>query len=338
MSRNENNKLYQITPFSENAILIFSLIVFALISVATILLEPSLVARFYPLLPDKGPAWYFWQLPSATTLTRITYWTGYAVHQLVLWALLFQVRRNPQPKTGGISRLNLWVLGINLLFVILHLVQTQLWYDGLARDVPIWTSQGSVIVMLVLILYMELPRRGLFWGKSFQPPRRLNDFIRSWHGIYISWAIVYTFWFHPMDGNWGLMSGFIYMFLLFIQLSLFDTRLHFNRGWIVLLESFVAIHGTLITVYKDNPVWPMFLFGFAVMFFLTQMHTWKMPVWLKWTLLGAFLVSVILVYALVRGFNHIYEVTFIPVALYGGVLVLIGIGKILDRLPDRVKR
>lgn len=44
----------------------------------------------------------------------------------------------------------------------LHLVQTWLWYDGLAQDVPIWSSQGSVIVMLVLILFLEMPRRGLW--------------------------------------------------------------------------------------------------------------------------------------------------------------------------------
>ncbi len=43
-----------------------------------------------------------------------------------------------------------------------HLVQTWLWYDGLAQDVPIWSSQGSVIVMLVLILFLETPRRGLW--------------------------------------------------------------------------------------------------------------------------------------------------------------------------------
>lgn len=50
----------------------------------------------------------------------------------------------------------------------------------------------------------------------------------------------------------GRLSGFLYMFLLFIQLGLFDTPLHFNRGRIVLFESFVAVHGTLITVHKHN--------------------------------------------------------------------------------------
>ena len=34
--------------------------------------------------------------------------------------------------------------------------QTHIWYDGLAQDVPIWTSQFSVIIMLVIILLASL--------------------------------------------------------------------------------------------------------------------------------------------------------------------------------------
>ena len=135
-----------------------------------------------------------------------------------------------------------------------------------------------------------------------------------------------------MEGNWGLISGFIYMFLLFIQLSLFDTPIHRNGAWIVLLEVFVAVHGTLITVYKHNPIWPMFLFGFLVMFVLTQIHTLKIPAWTRWLTLGLFIAAVVLVYGLIRGFGQVYEVSFIPVALYGGAVGLLALGVVIEKL------
>ena len=312
---------------STRSVFLGAIAAFAVLSAATALLHPAIVARFYPLLPDKGAAWYFWQLPTTTTLTRITYWTGYVVHQLVIWVVLFKAHKLSDAN-GPVTRFTILALGINVAFVTLHLVQTYFWYDGLAQDVPIWTSQGSVIVMLVVILFMEIPHRGLIWGRKAKVPSGTYNLLRNWHGIYIAWAITYTFWFHPMDGNWGLLSGFIYMFLLFIQLSMFNTSVHMNRKWVVLLEAFVVVHATLITVYKANPIWPMFMVGFLVMFVLTQMHELPWARRFRWPILVVFVLGVVALYVFVRGVEHIYEITFIPVALYGGALGLwlVGLG------------
>jgi hypothetical protein len=324
---------------SDTALLLAALGVFGVLAIATGLLSPAMVARFYPLPPDTGAAWYYWQLANTTTLARITYWAGYAAHQIVLWVVLFKAvgraRKDAADGTArqvGVGRFNIIAMGLNIAFVALHLVQTYFWYDGLAQDVPIWTSQGSVIVMLVLVLYLEIPRRGLFWGKRFNPAARTYKFVRNWHGIYIAWAVTYTFWFHPMDGNWGLLSGFIYIFLLFIQLSMFNTRLHSNMGWVILMESFVAVHATLITIYKDNPIWPMFMVGFLVMLVFTQMHGLPWARKLRWPITIAFVLGVAALYVFVRGTEHVYEVTFIPVALYGGALALVLIGWAVDRI------
>ena len=308
-----------------------SLGAFGVLAVVSALITPAIVDRFYPLLPDRGADWYYWQLPHSQVANRITYWVGYGLHQIVLWALLFKARE-VNAVGNKVTRFNIIVLGINVLFVALHLAQTYFWYDGLAQDVPIWTSQGSVIVMLVLILFMEIPHRGLIWGKRFPVPATTYEFVRKWHGFYISWAVVYTFWFHPMDSNWGLLSGFVYMFLLFIQLSLFNTKIHMNRKWLVLLEFGVTVHATIITIYKENPIWPMFMVGFLVMLVLTQMHEFRMPTWAKWTILVAFLLGVGALYVFVRGIEQIYEITFIPVALYGGALALLGLGLIVERI------
>lgn len=321
---------------------IFSLLSFGIITIAMVLLTPY-VTRVYPLLDDKGASWYFWKLPAPHRVVRISSWTGYILHQISIFTLFFAGRKT-KPEKGMVSKLNLMILGVNLLFVVLHQIQTVLWYDGLAQDVPVFTSQGSVIVMLVLVLYLMIPRRGLFFGKKFNPPQRLYRFIRQWHGLYICWALIYTFWFHPMEGNWGMVSGFMYMFLLFIQMSLFNTRVHFNAFWIVLLEGGVAIHGALITLYKEQldlmesstgNVWAMFLFGFLVMFIVTQMYTLKWRKSVYYIVSGIFILALCLVYSLLRGWNHIFEITFIPVALYGGVLLLIGMGYLIENIGKK---
>ncbi|NQT58801.1 MAG: hypothetical protein HQ557_07450 [Bacteroidetes bacterium] len=311
-----------------------SILTFALVTVLTAVMAPSLVKKYYPLPPDPGAAWYGWQLAAGSTAARISYWLGFALHFSTVLYIGYRGKGVKPAKRGGITKYNLLMFIVNLFFVLLHMVQTYFWYDGLAKDVPVWSSQGSVIVMLILILYLMVPKRGLFWGKSFKPPQRMLKFIRTWHGPYIALALIYTFWFHPMDGNWGLLSGFVYMFLLFIQLILFNTKIHFNRAWIVLLEFGVAIHGTLITVYKDMEIWPMFMFGFLAMFFLTQLFTWKIPTVWKWLSLGAFIVSILLVYGFIRGFEHIYEVLFIPTALYGGAAALLGIGYLWEKITS----
>ncbi|MGC7094338.1 hypothetical protein ACPZ19_06725 [Amycolatopsis lurida] len=41
--------------------------------------------------------------------------------------------------------MNVIALAANLGFIALHEVQTQLFYDGLAQDVSIFSSQGSVV-------------------------------------------------------------------------------------------------------------------------------------------------------------------------------------------------
>ncbi|MDA7916273.1 hypothetical protein N9B94_03465 [Verrucomicrobia bacterium] len=64
---------------------------------------------------------------------------------------------------------------------------------GLAQDVSIWSSQWSVIIMLVLILHMENQRRGIVFGKKIRFLTETERVVRKYHGYIFSWAIVYTF-------------------------------------------------------------------------------------------------------------------------------------------------
>lgn len=193
------------------------------------LLSPRLQPLLVTLLPDQGPAWYYWKLPARGFWAMFSVWTFYLGHQFAMWTAIYWAQRNRDKFVtslpSGLTRYNVAALGINAFFVFLHLLQTHLWFDGLAQDVPIWTSQGSVIVMLSVILVMENQRRGLFVGRKAGRPftARVSGFFMRVHSYVFAWALVYTFWFHPMAADPQLLSGFFHMFLLFTQMSLAYT-------------------------------------------------------------------------------------------------------------------
>src|SRR5262249_39192269 len=157
-------------------------------------------------------------------------------------------------------------LGVNALFIILHFIQTHIWYDALAQNVSVFSSQGSVIVLLVWVLLMENNRRGLFFGQKMPISQCILQFARKYHGYYFSWAIIYTFWYHPMENTAGHLIGFFYMFLLLLQSSLFFTGVHINKYWTFTQEILVLAHGTMVAIVNGNNLWPMFFFGFGGIF------------------------------------------------------------------------
>ena len=281
-----------------------------------------------PHAPDAGASWYYWKLIEPTAASRLTAWGFYLLHQVSFWALIAYAQRTAgrdRPRySHSLRSANYLALGVNGFFVALHLVQTHLWYDGLAQDVSIWSSLGSVVVMLVWVLLMENPRRGLFFGREVGFPRRLTEVARRYHGYYFAWAIVYTFWYHPMEATSGHLIGFLYLFLLLLQGSLFLTRAHVNRWWTLALEVAVLAHGTLVAIMQGEGMWPMFAFGFGAIFVITQMHGlgWSRPV--RGLVLAAYVAGVLGVYGPL-GWGRLSEVLRIPLIDYAAVFALAGI-------------
>jgi hypothetical protein len=274
-----------------------------------------------PHLPDQGASWYYWKLPEPTVWTRLTSWGLYLAHQVSLWALIYYGQTRVKSYTTGLHRVNIAALAVNALFIGLHFVQTQIWYDGLAQDVSIFSSQGSVIAMLVWILLMENGRRGLFFGRKAPIRQTIIQFARKYHGYLFAWAAVYTFWYHPMENTPGHLVGFLYMFLLLLQGSLFLTRAHTNKWWTASLEVAVLVHGTLVAIYQGNNIWPMFAFGFGGIFIITQMHGLGLSARVKWLLVSVYAVLATWVYAY-RGLAKLNEIIRIPLIEYLLVFVL----------------
>lgn len=294
-----------------------------------------------PLLPDQGMAWYYWKLPNPTFWSRATSWGFYLAHQIAMWVLIYIGQKSNLKYSASLHKVNIWALGVNAFFIGLHFVQTHIWYDGLAQDVSIFSSQGSVIVLLVWIILMENPRRGIVFGKKMPISKEIIAFARKYHGYFFAWATIYTFWYHPMVSTSGHLIGFVYMFLLLLQGSLFFTRVHINKWWTVVNEFTVLIHGTLVAVMQGNGIWPMFAFGFGGIFIITQMHGLGLSRLVRGLLLAIYIGLALWVYS-GRGWASLNEIIRIPVIDYLAVLILaglFGLGLWLARLvSDRIVR
>ena len=284
------------------------------------------------LLPDKGSSWYYWKLPRRIPETMIIVWSLYAAHQFSAWFSIYWAQSNLKSITSSkLSLYNYAVLSINVIFSIIHLIETHILFDGLAQDVPIWTSQGSVILMLVFVLIIENRRRGFFLGYKVEKPFtvKVTGFFRKIHTYVFSWALVYTFWFHPMAVDPQLLSGFIYMFFLFTQMSLAWTRIHLDPRWIIFLESYVAVHALIVAVYNtlmhgSADIWPMFFSGFISMLVFTYQYGLKTSKRVKLGLTAAYSLFLIFLYApkplgLGREISYLIRLEFswIPIILYG---------------------
>jgi len=221
-------------------------------------------------------------------------------------------------------------LAANAFFITVHLLQTHLWYDGLAQDVAEFTSQASVTLMLVAILIMENQRRGLFFGKRAPLPKNVVKTIRHYHGYYFSWAIIYTFWYHPMDFTSGHLLGFTYMFLLLLQSSLFFTRMHVNPYWTIVQELSVVIHAVIVAIMNTDG-WPRFLTGFLGLFVITQMHGLGLSRATRWVIGLAYIGLLAVVYSR-PGTNHVIEAMMIPAFELVAVFILSFLVWIISRL------
>ncbi|MBN2878342.1 MAG: hypothetical protein JXN65_01820 [Clostridia bacterium] len=281
------------------------------------------------LLEDKGAAWYYWKLPEASLWATITAWGLYAAHQITAWYLVYKISKQPQSEKGKASRLNVIFLVVNAVFILLHIAQTMLFYDGLAQQVPVMSSQGSVIVMLVMILILMNSRRGIFFGKKVKLPKEAVGWVFKSHGFYIAWAVVYTFWFHPAEGTLGHLMGFFYLFMLFTQMSLAGTRFHNDTKWVTVLEVYVAVHGAIVAIEAANGMWPMFFFGFMMMFVVTALYGLTKKKGIILAISIAYILLALLVFSGVLGNDNtladIHQVTWIPIILYALVFVLIGL-------------
>jgi hypothetical protein len=283
--------------------------------------------------PDRGDFWYLWQLKNPTVWTRLSAWLPYCLHQVAIWYLIAHAREARPRYIFGLHSFNVWALAINGGFVLVHIAQTRLFYDGLAQDVHEATSMMSVVLMLFLILLMENGRRGLFFGRKVRALTGVGDTVRRYHGYYFSWAIIYTFWYHPVEITAGHLAGFAYMMMLMLQGSLLFTRFHTNRWWTMFLETTFVIHGALVAYFimqkGENGPWSMFMFGGIAVFLITQLHG------LGLSLKGKLAIALPLIGAIIGFYSfmpeHVMGLARLPMIMYAGTFLMFGVVWVLIR-------
>lgn len=279
--------------------------------------------------PDQGATWYIWQLPDPSVWTRLAAWGGYALHQVTIWGLIYYAQSRRFKYVKGLHSVNLIALAANAGFIGLHILQTKITYDGLAQDVHIFTSLGSVLLMLVMILIMENQRRGLAFGKKLPMMEALTRGLRKYHGYYISWAIIYTFWYHPIETTLGHLMGTFYTIMIMLQGSLFLTRIHTNKWWMLTMELMVVVHGTMVayvTHLSDDPAGgtpAQFFFGFMGIFIITQMHGLGLSKNTRWIFAAAYMAAVAVYYSFFSdSWTDIVEITLVGAIEYMAILVI----------------
>ena len=319
-----------------NRVWSIAIILAALATSCILFLQPSLDQ--VNLLPDQGAAWYFWKRPDPNFTSQASAWGGYLVHQFFIWGVIIWAKKNREALKDRtkLHFINWVALAGTAAFGVLHFFQTAIWYDGLAQNVSVFSSQASVILLLVVVLMIEAPRRGVFFGTGGKNFIGVKPFLIKYHGFYFSWAVVYTFWFHPMETTWGHLFGFFYTFLLMIQAGFIFTRVHTNRWWTLTLEVLVLFHGVVVALLAGQEFWTMFLFGFLAMFIVTQMHGLGLSRLLRWLFGGLFLIALIVIYS-ERGWGQAHEILRIPVIDYILVFVLTALILIIKRLVRKIR-
>lgn len=274
--------------------------------------------------PDRGPSWYLWKTTHWDWVNVICVWSLFIIHFIGNIYLIIKIQRF---KPRGFNNFHVKLYFFNVIFIILHYVQTALNFDGLAKYIPIWTSQGSVIVLLVVMLVMLSPLRGFIFGKKINSS--IVKPLYPIHGFFFVFAITLTFWYHPLYFTFGHLLGFIYIFILMAQYMMVTLKPHTNIKWLSLIETFVFIHAIVIAVVVQKSAnWEIFAFGFATIFMFSTIYGLiknknliiKLQIGFGLIYITYYIITIIL------GMNKLFDlvqIIFIPLTEYGFALLLI---------------
>lgn len=208
---------------------------------------------------------------------------------------------------------------MNLCGVLLHVLQTHFWFDGLARDTPEILALGSVALLLVWVMVMESGKRGVCFGAGRRVLRgELVRCGRDLHPWVFSWACVWNFWFHPCVGYGAFVLGFWYKFMLLVQASLMMTNVHRGKWWRLVLETWVLVHGVLTPLFVQHQrtgLWIMFFMGFLGTFVGNQLYAPEFGIERRGKLIvgGAYLIAAMM-FLLRFGLKNAYVIAAVPVA------------------------
>ncbi|KAI8085870.1 uncharacterized protein B0P05DRAFT_534038 [Gilbertella persicaria] len=276
------------------------------------------------------PFAYPWRQVNPSQLGEWIAWTFYLVHQVSQWLILARVQLSKQKQVRWSDDYQWWnwqMVYLNSFMAVYKIIHGHLFYDGLSLTVPEGVAQGSVVVILVFAIIMAIPYRGIIFGYGKKPASDpVIQFIRKYHGYGMSFGTVLNFHYHPVEGTMGHCFGFIYQCLLIWQSTNFLHRSHRNKTWVLFLEIWVFIHGTLTALIQPGIGWQIFSYGFMVMFLVNQVFQTRFSQ-NRFGLSALYSLFFIWAYYGFRKDKGYYRATFIPVSEYLCVYFALGVGK-----------
>ena len=343
----------------------FSLIVLA----ATRLLGRKLRINFPRLPVWRGVLWYRWKsLPSKEALefspfTGINFpyslkvrarsaWIGFFLHltfvfSMIVWAeIRYSNNRahncpNPAPPdwcswTTVLELPHYIFLAGTGLFMLLHLLQTHLKYDGIAQDTAELCPIIGTVLTLVVLALMQQTERGLVFGYGLEGETfiALTNIARRFHPFVVAWNIMFTFWYHPMEGGWHHLPGFLPLFCILIQGCLLFTTAHLNPIWRVGLELMGFPHAIYVEyTHPDRCRWKMLLTGVLLTPLVVHFHQFNISVAVMATLFIGYISLVILLYRNMP-MSQWTEPLHFPILIFSLIFVVYGLLYIPYRITN----
>ncbi|RCH90840.1 hypothetical protein CU098_009419, partial [Rhizopus stolonifer] len=260
------------------------------------------------------PFAYPWRLVYPNEFGQCMAWSAYLVHQFAQWFILAKVQLGKQENAVRWSDNYQWwnwqMVYLNSLMLIFKLIHGHVYYDGLAATVPEGIAQGSVVAILVIAIIMAIPRRGIIFGLGKSSSASVVQFIKKYHGYVMSFGTVLNFHYHPVS--------------------------HRSKSWVLLLETWVFIHGTLTALIQPGIGWQIFSYGFMAIFLVNQIFQ------LKISQSKLFITILYSLYTLtmwlgLKKDKAYYRATFIPISEYICVYIALTIGNITKYLVKKVQ-
>ncbi|KAI3662282.1 hypothetical protein MP638_001479 [Amoeboaphelidium occidentale] len=212
---------------------------------------------------------------------------GYLIHQVGQFIILYKAR---EAKEKGLltwtsnDRMNPYaksMLALNIVCAVLHYLQTQYFYDGLAAILPEVPLLFAGVSCLIVVFIFKFRTRGIAFGWKANWPllKEFCDFVGKYHGYIASFSIILTFWHHPFEATWSHLTGFFHISLLLFQSSTLLQEAHRNKYWAALLEITICVHGTVVAYYQNfigGALFRMFLSSYILLYILSVI--WGLPI------------------------------------------------------------
>ncbi|CAO3656144.1 unnamed protein product [Mucor fragilis] len=324
-----------------------------LVTVLALWNSPNTWSDFYNSKPIKGdmgfgrfsirgsryingkytPFAYPWRRIEPSQIGKMIAWFTYAVHQFGQWFILAMVQLSKKKQTRWSDDYQWWnwqMVYLNGFMAVYKLVHGHMFYDGLAIDVAEGIAQGSVVLILVFAIIIAIPYRGVIFGYGKRPASdAVIQFVRKYHGYAMSFGTVLNFHYHPVEGTMGHTFGFIYQCMLIWQSTNFLHKSHRNKSWVLFLETWVFIHGTLTALIQPGIGWQIFSYGFMIMFLVNQIFQTRLS---QNRLLMSVIYTAFFIWAYwgFRKDKAYYRATFIPISEYLCVYFALGVGKLTE--------